>query len=202
MDTETNISAQAHRLRGVIAGLNDEIRAAERAIVNAEGEAKRIALHIVLGKATQADQENHRRDVQQARDVLADKQAIRDAAKEELRRLEHLEGAEKRALAEAEARKLVERRIDAARRIDEAARAMQQAWIEFDDLGDAIPNTGVQLRVSPSSMSQWETIRGHQRVDGALPSLFEKLHSNIIRAPKISSLAESEAALWRALLGE
>ncbi len=203
MQTEPNTAhAQAHKLRQVIAGLNTEIAAAERAIVNAEGEAKRIALHVVLGKASQNDQEQHRRDVAQAREAVGDKQAVRDAARDELRRLEAAETAEKRAAAAVVARKLVAERIEAARRIDEAAKAMQAAFADFERLGDDIPATGAELRLSPTNMAQYENIRGHRRIDGVLPALLDVLHPNLIRAARIPSLASSEEALWRALLGE
>ncbi len=194
--------AEAHRLRGVIANLNGQIQDAERVIVNADAAGKKLALDVLLGKATAADQNNHRNDVAQARDALDDKRAVRDAAKEELRRLEATETAEKRAAAAIEARKLVAERIDAARRFDEAAKAMQSAYEDFARLGHAIPGTGVALKIPPAGMAHWEAIAGHHRVDGALPSLVETLHPNVVRARRIPSLADSESALWRALLGE
>ncbi len=128
MNTEPKTAhAEAHRLRGVIVQLDGQIRDAERVIVNAEGESKQLALQVLLGKATAADQEKHRNDVAQARDALSDRRAVRDAARDELRRLEQAENQEKKALAAAEARKLVAQRIDAARKFDGAARQMQDA---------------------------------------------------------------------------
>ncbi len=198
-----NAHAQAHQLRQVISTLNAEIAAAERAIINADDVAKKIALDIVLGRATQGDQEKHRRDVATAREALDDRRAVRDAARDELRRLEAAETAEKRAIAAVAARKLVEQRIEAARKFDAAAREMQQAFADFERLGHEIPSTGVELRTGyGSSMAQWEMLRGHHRLDAALPALVDVLHPNVVRAKRIPSLADSEAALWRALLGE
>ncbi len=199
---EPTAHEQAHRLRGTIARLNGEIADAERTIMNAEGRANDLALQVLLGKATQADQEQHRREVAKAREAQEDRRAVRDAAKAELARLEAAENAEKNAAAAAEARKLVAQRIDAARKFDEAAKMMQAAYSEFAELGHAIPSTGVHLKMSPGDMARWEAIRGDHRVDGALPDLFAQLHRNIIRAGKIPSLEASEAALWRALLPE
>ncbi len=202
MQTEPNAHAEAHRLRGVIVNLDGQIRDAERTIANADAAGKQIALHVLLGKATAADQEQHRRDIAAAREALDDKRAVAAAAKEELRRLEHTEHAEKKALAAVEARKLIEQRIEAARKFDQAARMMQDAYDDFARLGRDIPSTGAELRIPPSGMAHWEAIAGHHRVDGALPSLVESIHPNVIRAKRIPSLAASEQSLWRALLGE
>ncbi len=202
MQIEVNISAEAHRLRGVIARLGDEISSAERTTINADAVGKKIALDVLLGKATPADQEQHRRDVAAAREALDDRRAVRDAAREELRRLEQAENAEKKAAAAAEARKLIEQRIEAARKFDQAARMMQDSYEDFARLGRDIPSTGVELKIPSAGMAAWEAIRGDHRVDGALPSLVESIHPNVIRAKRIPSLASSEQALWRALIGE
>ncbi len=201
MNTDT-INAQAHKLRGTIAVLDGQIRDAERVIVNADAAGKKLALDVLLGKATAADQQQHRNDVAQAQEALDDKRAVRDAAKEELRRLEHAEHAEKKAAAMAEAKKLVAQRVEAARKFDQAARMMQDSWEDFTRLSRDIPSTGAELKIPPAGMAHWEAIAGHNRVDGALPSLVETLHPSIVRARRIPSLADSEAALWRALLGE
>ncbi len=202
MHTEPNTAhAEAHRLRGVISQFDGELRDAERTIANAEGAEKQIALNVLLGKASPADQQQHRRDIAAAREALDDKRAVRDAAKEELRRLEQAENAEKKALAAAEARKLVQQRIEAAKKFDEAARAMQEAFETFTELGHAIPSTGVEFKMAGFGMAMWETLAGHARVDGALPPLVEVLHPNVIRSRRIPSLAASEEALWRALIG-
>ncbi len=203
MHIEANTAhAEAHRLRGVISRLDSELRDAERTISNADAAGKKIALDVLLGKATAADQEQHRRDVAQAREALDDRKAVRDAAREELRRLEAAENAEKRAAAAVEARKLVAARIEAARKFDQAARQMQDAYEDFARLGRDIPSTGVELKIPSAGMAAWESIAGHNRVDGALPSLVETLHPGVVRARRIPSLADSEGALWRALLGE
>ncbi len=203
MHTEAkNAHAEAHRLRGVIANLDGQIRDAERTIANADAAGKQIALDVLLGKATAADQNKHRNDVAQARDALDDKRAVAAAAKEELRRLEHAENAEKKALAVAEAKKLVAQRIEAARKFDQGARMMQDAFEDFTRLGRDIPSTGYEFKIPSGSMATWEAIAGHNRVDGALPSLLETLHPDVVRARRIPSLADSEAALWRAILGE
>ncbi len=203
MQTELNTAhAEAHRLRGVISRLDGELRDAERTIAHAEGAEKQIALNVLLGKASPADQQQHRRDLAQAREALDDKRAVVTAAREELRRLEAAETVEKRAAAAIEARKLIAQRVEAARKFDQAARQMQDAFEDFARLGRDIPSTGVELKIPSAGMAQWEAIAGHNRVDGALPSLVESIHPNVIRAKRIPSLAASEEALWRALLGE
>jgi len=203
MQTETkNPSVEAHKLRGVIANLSNEIALAERTIAGAEDASKRLALDVLLGKSTQADQETHRRDVAAARDTLGDKQAVLAAARDELRRLEAIETHDRREAAAIEARKLANDRIAAACRFDDAAREMQEAYEDFARLGIEIPNVGVMFKIPPGGMAQWEALRGHSRLDGALPDVVSVLHPNLIRAQRIPSLEQSEAALWRALLGE
>jgi hypothetical protein len=203
MNNHLDAHAEAANWRLRIETLEQEIRAAEKVIRDAEARRADLALAVLTGKASESDLRNHKFDVDTARNAVVDKRAICDAARGELAKAEARELEEKKAEALKTAKELMRNRIAAAERFDSACKELQDSFRIFEDIGAALLNIPHISLVPPgvTSMALVENVRAHGRVLEAMPAVVERLVPNLIRSERRGPLAHSERAQWRGFIG-
>jgi len=207
MHAQTNVHHidAAHAWRQKIATLEQEVADATAVVALSEAGQAKAARDEILGRGDRDGLEAARQKLNASRNRLDDAKALLQAARDELSGYEHREGSAKAEVAMNRARAIMRDRCEAAREFDQAAAALEAAYNEFERLGRELLALGdVNLvPVGAPALGFVENLRGHARLDAALPACISRIiHMGIPRTSHRGSLEPSERQTWRQHISE